>query len=1222
MTRTVPAKLALVLAWMIIAAIGLVAPAVPARAAAPELAVELTSLRTTGTGDEATAVAQGRVTNTGAQPAFGVRVVLWRSRDPISETAAFRSVLTGENQPWGEQLYQTPDHYFAVTASDEAFNPGATAEFTVRGTLADLGFTTAGTIYLFGVQVLGTADASSNYQVLARTLTFYVTPPEQRLPLTSLVLLSSTPTQVRPGVFANERLVGELSGRLATMVGLADRPGVSWLVDPALVDEVVDMADGYSVVDGKSTRPGTGQQAAQAWLERFRALPDDNGARTLFGNPDVLGAERNNVPEVLQYALAAVAAVPEVLDLPLLVLPHTGVAGPATPAWLSTAEADAILVSTAARGPVIANGPAGSTLLRLAPPATSAGPGSEDGPVQRHQRQYAEAVLGHGLVRVIGTPEEAAADSAASPRWLDRTSIDDLLQTDPTGAPAALTLPAEVTTLPASRFRQLTTMAADFDRYRDLVPESVLAEDEPATLARMASTWWIGDPTAASWITAVGATISQSAVNARCQPGRQSAGTDVVAYQRVPGQCGQPADRTDPRARGVHVRQPATDDHPGLGADHRRAGPEPDCERAPAGHVQRPGERDRQPGDRIGQPGRTQPPNRCRGHGPVDDRVDHCGRIGRRTDCCDRAAHPAGAAQATRGGAVSDEGRETPATGGRRLLNATAVMASGTMVSRILGFGRAVLLAFALGNSTRQVEMFGLATLIPNTLYMLFAGGALNTVLVPQIVRAIKNDSDGGQAYINRVMTAFLAVLAVITLVMVAVVPWLLTLWTDPRWQALPHWQSLVFITYLTMPQLFFYGAFFLFGQVLNAKDMFGPMMWAPIANNIVQIGVLSLYVVLYGQGVDTSTPFTAEQALLLGVGSTLGIIAQTLVLVPFYRRTGFHYRPRWDLKSTGLGHTFHLAKWMMGYVALTLLAQVVVTRLATSAVVGGSGAGSNVYNQAYLIWVLPHSLVTVSLATAMLPQASRLAATRDLVGVADEVTRATRLAITFMVPAAVGLFVLAEPIARVAFGLGQGATDFHFVAWTMMAFAIGLVPYTIQYLYLRGFYALEDTRTPFLLQVVISGLNTALAIGFMLAGQNVNTVAPRLALAYSLSYLVGGVDLTPGVAQAAGPPERPGPGRPTGPAEPRDRSGCPAGLGHHLVLRPVRLVADGAGRAWAGRCRGAADLLLRRQADGSRRGHPGAAGAAPPARTGVGDHRAGRRGGRGGRHSPRRRPA
>ncbi|MFT3860052.1 murein biosynthesis integral membrane protein MurJ [Micropruina sp.] len=452
---------------------------------------------------------------------------------------------------------------------------------------------------------------------------------------------------------------------------------------------------------------------------------------------------------------------------------------------------------------------------------------------------------------------------------------------------------------------------------------------------------------------------------------------------------------------------------------------------------------------------------------------------------------------------MSDESREAPA-GSRRLLNATAVMASGTMVSRVLGFGRAMLLAFALGNTTRQVEMFGLATLIPNTLYMLFAGGALNTVLVPQIVRAIKNDRDGGQTYVNRVMTAFLAALAVITVLMVAAVPWLLTLWTDPAWQSLPHWDALVFITYLTMPQLFFYGAFFLVGQVLNAKDSFGPMMWAPIANNVVQIAVLGLYAVLWGQGLDTSAPFTAQQALLLGGGSTLGIVVQTLILIPFYRRTGFHYRPRWDLKGTGLGHTFHLAKWMMGYVALTLVAQAVVTRLATSAVVGGSGAGSNVYNQAYLIWVLPHSLLTVSLATAMLPQASRLAAVKDLAGVAAEVRRATWLAVTFLVPAAIGMIVLAEPIARMAFGHGQGADNYHFVAWTLVAFGVGLVPYTIQYLYLRGFYALEDTRTPFFLQVAISGVNTVLAIGFMLAWHNVGTVAPRLALAYSVSYLLG----------------------------------------------------------------------------------------------------------------------
>ena len=507
-----PAKLVLVLAWMITVAATLVVPASPARAAAPELKVELTSLRTTGSGKKTTAVLRGTVTNIGAQPAFGVRAVLWRSRDPITDPAAFRSVLAGENQPWGALLYRTSDHYHSITASDQAFDPGASAEFTVRGTLTDLGFTSTGGVYLFGVQVLGTADASSNYQVLTRARSFYVTPPEKRLPLTSIVLLSATPTKVRPDVFANERLAGELSGRLDTLVGLADRSGMSWLVDPALIDEVVDMADGYTVLDGSNTRPGTGQQVARAWLERFRALPDDDGARTLFANPDVLGAEKNGAAKVLDHAIAAAATVRELDDLPLVVLPQGGVAGPTTPAWLRDAKADTIAVTTAGRGPMVARGPAGSTLLRLAPNPTAAGPGTEDGPVQRTQRQYAEAILGGGLARLITTPEDAAADAATSPRWLARTSLDDLLDDDPGGAVASLTLPAKTSTLPASKFRQLGTLTDDFARYRDLVPDSVLAQDEPATLSRLVSTGWIGDSTAGAWTAAVTGAVSASAI--------------------------------------------------------------------------------------------------------------------------------------------------------------------------------------------------------------------------------------------------------------------------------------------------------------------------------------------------------------------------------------------------------------------------------------------------------------------------------------------------------------------------------------------------------------------------------------------------------------------------------------------------------------------------------------------------------------------------------------
>ncbi|MFT3971361.1 MAG: DUF6049 family protein [Micropruina sp.] len=515
MTRTLPAKLALVLAWMITVAGVLIGPAVPARAANPELKVEFTRLRTTGSGKKATAVLRGTVTNVGAQPAFGVRVVLWRSRDPITEPAAFASVLSGQNQPWGTALYPTADHRFTITASDQAFDPGARAEFTVRGTLADLGFTRAGSVYLFGVQVVGTADASSNYQVLARARTFYVTTPEDRLPLASVVLLTATPSMVRPGVFADERLLGELNGRLNTLLTTAGRSGMSWLIDPALIDEVSDMADGYSVIDGDELRPGTGQATAQAWLQRFRGLPRDRGSRTLFANPDVLGAERNQAHDVLQRSLTASASVPELNGLPLIVLPHEGVADAATPAWLRSADADAIAVTTAGRGPVVAPGPSGSTLVRLAPPASAAGPGAEDGPVQRAQRQYAEAIFGGGLVRLIRTADDATADAATSPRWLARSSLRSLLADPAEGPAATLVASAKAATLPPSKFRQLARLAADFEDYRDLVPNSELAGDEPATLSRLVSSNWIGAAGAPAWTAAVTGMVGSDAVSSK-----------------------------------------------------------------------------------------------------------------------------------------------------------------------------------------------------------------------------------------------------------------------------------------------------------------------------------------------------------------------------------------------------------------------------------------------------------------------------------------------------------------------------------------------------------------------------------------------------------------------------------------------------------------------------------------------------------------------------------
>ncbi len=443
----------------------------------------------------------------------------------------------------------------------------------------------------------------------------------------------------------------------------------------------------------------------------------------------------------------------------------------------------------------------------------------------------------------------------------------------------------------------------------------------------------------------------------------------------------------------------------------------------------------------------------------------------------------------------------------KKLVSASALMASGTLVSRALGLVRVMMVAFILGNGTRQADMLALATMVPNSLYILFAGGALNTVLVPQIVRAIRNDPDGGEAYTNRIMTAFMLIVGVVAVVATIGAPLITAMYSSDSWRApelADQYASMVMLTYLTLPQIFFYGAFFLLGQVLNARDRFGPMMWAPIANNVISILVMGLYLVVWGTGGDRAAAFTTGQLWLLGLGSTVGIATQTIVLLPYLRRVGFRFRPRFDLKGTGLGHTFSLTKWTIGFVAVNQLALLIVTRLGTSATATGAGSGINVYSNAHLIWILPHSLITVSLTTAMLPNASRLAAAGDLPGVAAEATKTMRLALILLVPSAVGFFALAGPISALLFGHGHGSTDAGMVAWTLMAFAVGLVPFTIQFVCLRTYYALENTRTPFWLQCIIAAINAGLALGLVRLTQDPGVVAALLALSYSLAYVVG----------------------------------------------------------------------------------------------------------------------
>jgi len=446
-----------------------------------------------------------------------------------------------------------------------------------------------------------------------------------------------------------------------------------------------------------------------------------------------------------------------------------------------------------------------------------------------------------------------------------------------------------------------------------------------------------------------------------------------------------------------------------------------------------------------------------------------------------------------------------------RILSSSAVMAAGTVVSRLSGFVRSALLVAALGN-VLHADLFNIGNTVPNMLYILVAGGIFNAVLVPQLVRAMRNDPDGGEAYTNRVVTAAVLFLALVTVVLVLAAPWVMSLYLDPRFDdpaLAAHRESVIDFARYCLPQVFFYGMFVLVGQILNSRGRFGPMMWAPIANNVIAVAVLVIYLVAFGPAseAEQTGPFTSGQEAVLGLGSTLGIAVQLLILLPFLRSAGFTFRPRFDLRDTGLGHTLRLGVWTVLFVVVNQIAYTVVVRLASggtaAAVDGGTGTGYTVYAQSFLIVMVPHSVITVSLATAILPRLSDRANEGDHAGLARTLGMSLRSALSVVLPFALLLPVIAPDVAHVVWGWGAGRNDFELFAPTLSLFGIGLVFFTVHFLTLRGFYALERTRTVFWIQCVIAATNVAAAI-ILVSLATAEDTSPALVLAYTASYVVG----------------------------------------------------------------------------------------------------------------------
>jgi putative peptidoglycan lipid II flippase len=445
-------------------------------------------------------------------------------------------------------------------------------------------------------------------------------------------------------------------------------------------------------------------------------------------------------------------------------------------------------------------------------------------------------------------------------------------------------------------------------------------------------------------------------------------------------------------------------------------------------------------------------------------------------------------------------------------------MAFGTVVSRLTGFARSALLIAALG-AQLHADIFTIANTVPNMLYVLLAGGIFNTVLVPQLVRAMTAGPDAGASYVNCLITYAALVLGVVTTLLVAFAPTVMDLFLDGSLGSAAlaeQHQAVIAFARLCLPQVFFYGMFVLVGQVLNAHGSFGPMMWAPVVNNLIAILTLGVYLVVFGpaRGAELCGGYTTSQEWLLGLGSTAGIASQFLVLAWFFRASGLHFRPRLDLRGTGLRGTVGLGLWMIGVVLVNQAAYAVVVRLASSgtarvAVDCGAAsasdptAGYTVYSAAFLLMMVPHSVVTVSLATAMMPRLSALAHIGDWAELRHELGRGTRQALAVLIPVAMGIAAFATPLAELAFGYGAAKGSHHGFALALALFSPGLAFFTVHYLMLRALFAAQRHRTVFGIQSVIAVVNVGLALVAVLDLPPQLTV-PALILAYAGAYAVG----------------------------------------------------------------------------------------------------------------------
>jgi putative peptidoglycan lipid II flippase len=420
-------------------------------------------------------------------------------------------------------------------------------------------------------------------------------------------------------------------------------------------------------------------------------------------------------------------------------------------------------------------------------------------------------------------------------------------------------------------------------------------------------------------------------------------------------------------------------------------------------------------------------------------------------------------------------------------------MSVGTALSRITGLLRVAAMTYALGvTGTRLADTYNLANTTPNIIYELFLGGILTAVFVPVLIGARERSVGDASALVSVSLVA----LAVVSGVATVGAPFIMRIYTfrveDPTVRA-AQLELATFLLRWFAPQIFFYGLSGVAQALLNVRGRFGPAAFAPLVNNLIVAGVLFTYArVIAEQGLALST----GAKTLLGVGTTAGVVAQALVLMPYLRGEGLRFRPR--LRDESVAQALRLAAFVIVYVIVNQLGLWVVLALAN-----GVRGGVTSWQVAYMFFQLPHGLVAVSLYTALFPDLSRAVFAQAWDAFRRNFAIGARGIAYLLVPAAIGYAILAEPVTRLIIARGVAdAADAAAVASVLRAFAWGLAFFSSFHLLMRCFYALQDTRTPTMLNAVEVAFHTMLNFP-LFAWLGVKGLAYGHAIAYALATVL-----------------------------------------------------------------------------------------------------------------------